>query len=436
MRYGMSLFMLSVCIAAFGLRELDRHVYDLAAPLMVGYGKPHPFSDLAAIMQAGLCWRAGVDVFTTNSCMGGGEYNYAQFLLYAGYLPYRMADVNVAGVAVDVLLILSFAALPPCLSRGELALRCGAGVSCATLYAIEQANFDTVVFIMVVAGCVLMMRQTAKGWAGYGVFLLITACKFYPAALLALLLRESGKRFFLAFSLLAAVGLLYVWCFGVSLSQAFAGVPSGPPYGGIFGARDLPFGAILLIFAPVKHLNLNVDEFAIATGSVLVPVTYYAGPVALALAMMVRAMAVAGRYRPALLGLDTARQLFLLAGILVMLFCFLAAQNIIYRAIFLLLVLPGLWEMRRRWLCLLVVVLMNEPTARQVVNRLLRHSASLAWQNGADVWLWFGYELLWWYVMARLCELLAAFALPEIQRLWTALMAKPPVRRAVPKPAK
>jgi hypothetical protein len=122
--------------------------------------------------------------------------------------------------------------------------------------------------------------------------------------------------------------------------------------------------------------------------------------------------------------------------------CFFLSQNIIYREIFLLFAVPGLASLceassgwRRVTYVMLsagLLVLLWEPTIRELIGRACRATGNIQIVHGGPVAGWLFYELVWWWVVIKFCQLLVAGARSDVLRLWAFISAKPPPRRRVP----
>jgi hypothetical protein len=95
-----------------------------------------------------------------------------------------------------------------------------------------------------------------------------------------------------------------------------------------------------------------------------------------------------------------------LAGALVTVFCFCAAQNVYYRAIFLVLTLPGLWAARRLGMAAAILALLWEAPLRLMARHL---------QIGLAFWI--GRESLWWWLIIQFGAMLICAARAETGRL-------------------
>jgi hypothetical protein len=433
-RWGASLLALALYALAVALRAWDKPSYARLAPFFIGYGKTVPFGDFTAILLAAKCWRHGVSVYVPNLCMGGGSYNYSLFLLH---LPIWPAPPGLAlGCGLDILFMLSFAALPPAQDWMELALRLASCFAGVVVYAMEQANFDVVVFLLTLAGLAALARPGRQALAGYAVFLFAAACKFYPIMLLVMAMREPPRR------LLAVAGAAIVcvaafwWGFGTGTATALQVLPAGSPFDDGFGASDLPRGLPLLFFAPHPMLDLDLMSYELASDHILVPIIGIAGPFVLTVLVLARAWAAGPRYAAALQALPPARLLGLLAGGVLIAGCFLAGQNIMYRSIFLLLAQPGLWGLlshtrgyRRAGLWVLnlaVPVLLWEVTMREAAV----HLHNPFWAQWAPIGIWVFYGLLWWWVVLRFCEFLVGLGRERLGFF----VNKKPQKNVTPKP--
>ena len=357
-----------------------------------------PFGDTHAVLLALSCGRRGVDVYVRNACMGGGQYNYSSFFLHAGaYLPAGPAQTVVVGLLAGGGLLAALVFLPPAQSRFELGLRIAAIGSSTLVELLESANIDIWFFIATLYGVLALCRGAAGRVLGYGVFALLAAIKFYPAILFALLLREARVVFWMVCGTVLVLGGGYIWHFGGGIITALAILPAGPPYNYMFGAHNLAEG--FAVMAGAAHSPL------------ILPAT-----LVLELLAIYAAWREAPLYGTALFAMDETRRLLLLAGALIMPVCFFGAQNYNYRAVFFLLILPGLCAMARlvprlayrfNGFGLAVLFLMWEPLFRYFAARL----AVLFGNGGVELKMmfWLFREFMWWRVSIFLTALVFAF---------------------------
>jgi hypothetical protein len=390
-------------------QQTDPQFYDRMLWAFDGAVEHRPFGDLRAILQAAACWRQGVDVYVPDACMDGGLYNYSPLFLRLGDLKLGLAASGAGGVLTALAFILAITALPAPRDGAEFWLRAAAAASGATLFAVERANIDVLIFVAALFGAWLCTRHAVARIAGYAVFLFLAAIKFYPLTLMVLLAQE---RFWRA-AALGLASLLLVWlflhAFGHDTAHAMRIIPREYPFGGSFGSINLPYGLSVFFDPPVPptvdavvnyQLNATVKRlFMIAQLAALIPAgfaaRYYVRPLA-ALPAWPLVLAVTGAV--------------LIAG------CFFAAQNIDYRGIFLLFLMPGFCEMARlapprsrfRVVTILIPALLWEAFFRFCVTRI---SELLAPARAAvpELLFWICREVLWWWLAVQLLALLLAF---------------------------
>ncbi len=391
-RYRISAIGLAVLAAFAALHVLALPLYEVFTRIPDGVAKAHPFVDTLAVLQGAACWRAGVDVYHPSACLDGGVFNYSPVLLRVALLGVGPHDTLAMGLGQCLAFFAALALLPAPARGGEFGLRLAASLSPACYYALEQGNLDTGLFALIALAVWLLWRVPRLRLLGYGIFAVGAAAKFYPAACFALALREK-RRVVLA---LAAVGLAaaggMAWRYGHGVAAAVAIIPSGTPFRASFGRIDLPRGLAMLHWL---HLPPGALSWGMAAAM-------------LGLGWMLRL-----GWAKALAGLDEGRRLYLLTGAAVTLFCFLAAQNIEYRAVYLLLTLPGLWQLGRRWLAGAVLLLLWEAVPRALISGLAQPHLP----HGLAVWFWLLREGLWWWLEVEFMALSFAFAARQALRL-------------------
>jgi hypothetical protein len=395
LRHGLGLVCAALVLAFTALHALVPHAYLFFTRIPDGAAKLQPFVDLRAILQGGMCWRQGVDVYRPSACLWGGVFNYSPLLLRAAYLPIGPEDTLVGGLLFCAAYAVALSALPPPRSWKEWRLYAACACSPVAYYALEQGNLDALIFALTVLALRLPWRWRA---GAYAIFTAGAAAKFYPASLFILALREN-RRFLL---LLAGAGgialVLALALYGPDLLSALVQLPSGTPFRASFGRIDLPRGLAMLHYWPRTHTQL--DGWALA----------------------LLAFCAATWRRPtwhAALGrLKEDEALFLVAGAAVISFCFMTAQNIEYRAIFLLLTLPALvrlagWRAELRPLPWVVALLLWEAVPRAVLAGLIQPY----YPTPLTLSFWLLREALWWWLMVELLGALLAFAAQKLTLL-------------------
>ncbi|MBA3055350.1 MAG: hypothetical protein FP826_10520 [Sphingomonadales bacterium] len=345
-----------------------------------------PFLDGKFVIDELHCLRAGVDIYADNNpCAEPFDYSPAWALL--GRLPASVLTTAAFGFASAALFLGSLVLLPPARDGRGAALIAAGALSTATVFALERANIDVVVFAFTAAGVALLCRGGARRYGGYVLILVAGLLKFFPLAAMAVALRETPGRLLA----LTAASLLVVCAFAVltwpDLTRVMASVPPLTPFRRVFGASDI---------------SLAVQELG-------APRIAGVATMALASALAVGLGLRAGLNAPAevaIAALRTDERTFLAAGGLIMLGCFFTAQNIDYRAIHLLLALPALaalrtspagWRYRALVWMVLWLLWMDSVTSR--LFELL---------GGAGLLVWLLREASWWWFATMLVALLTA----------------------------
>ncbi len=378
----------------------------------------NPFSDLAAVLNAVRCAHEGVNVYLPSACMQGGVYNYSPFVLRLGFLQYPAQHLMLSGILLGIVFLTFLSSLPAPASFPELFLRAIATLSPATIFALERANFDVVIFLAVTVGVLFCLRNSALRILGYLTFLLAAAIKFFPAAVLALILREPPRRILLLAGCLIFMGLAFLAYFGAGTLAAIQIIPRAGPLGNDFGAINIPLGLSLLFFPPVP---MSINAIAHYHMPKFFELAYWG----MILFAVFRAKKRTKKYNSTLQKCDAAPLVFFLAGSILIVFCFFVAQNIVYRDIFLLLVLPGVFAMERlengfvraelRKLIAAIVFLMWEEAFRVAIIHAAPHVFGNPLAYGADILFWLCREFVWWWTIIQLMSFIFAYIEAAIQ---------------------
>jgi hypothetical protein len=419
LRTGTSLFALAV-LGVFALLYIfTPGGYFTLLHLLGDSPYPTPFADTKTILDATACWRAGVDVYTPSACLRGGIFNYSPLLLrLAFFLPAGPAATLAGGLASVAAFILSLSLLPPPETPRALAIRCAAATSIATIFGVERGNFDLVIFCLVVLGVALTLRHSALRLAGYLFFLLAAGLKFYPAAALVLLAKEPRRPLLLFALPLALLGTAYILGFHHGTISALKTLPGGPPFIYWFGAINLPYGLSLLLHAPASLLTQNFALYQLALANLHVP-----APIALAIQLPLwtaaaLAMLFLSQRRAPAPALDPAARAFHITGAALTLCCFFAAQNVVYREIFLLLTLPALErDNQTPWLLPAILFLLWEETLRPIAAIASATLLPIPLANATQITFWLLRELLWWATITQLGATLVEYGQAEARRL-------------------
>lgn len=368
-----------------------------------------PYLDTGGNLAAWNCARLGEDVIGFNPCdILGRSFNYGPLWQDFIFIPLYPHHRVLVGTVLNLAFLASLAALPtPDDWRGAWVMSLGA-TSTAVVFAVERANPDILIFLLIFPVAALMLRGGVVRGAGYGLIWFAAGLKFYPISLLALALRERVWRFLL----LAVLSVLLVGLYIVQYQHALARIVPLLPVGNydsdLFAAKNLP-----------ARLGLVAE---VAMGSALWGVLTAGGILALLVVRLVRQVRwlFANRdFGGALMVMAPYRHMHLLMGCLLIAGCFFAGQNIAYRAIFLLFALPGLLVLHRRaaWVC---VFLMWEGAVRLGLrNAVMALGLDAGHAFLAQLVYWVFRELLWWWAVGVMVAVILQF-------MWAS-----PVRRAV-----
>jgi hypothetical protein len=375
----------------------------------------YPFLDVDGSLAAWDCARKGVDVIVSDPCdyLRRG-YTYSPFWMTIDWLPLGRTDRVGVGFGLAIAFLLSLSALPPPLSRTESLLRIASVLSTMVVFAIERANPDMLLFLLVVPMLTLLRRSLIARGFGYGIAFLAGLIKYYPFILLGLMLRER-LRVLIPLALACLIGLvLFFQIYAAEILEGLPHIPGGSPFGDMFGAKNFPVG-MLLVFRHIMNSPANASRTALIASILLLA----------ALTWTMARLWHASDIPAALKRLDEPRCLALLAGALLLLGCFFAGRSVGYRGIFLLLVLPGLFALGQD---------KGTGAAASAARLAAIGIAPLMWAEGLRLWIhiaatgdsspsdypsvveqpsdflpWCAREVAWWLLVAFLLVVLLGF---------------------------
>jgi hypothetical protein len=382
-RHAPALLVLAGLAAVAALVALDEAAY-LRLRQALGLKPFVPFLDLHAVMSAIECHHRGIDVYATNPCDAlGRPHIYSPLWLRLPALFGEPALLRPLGLALALAFTLTLLWLPRApRGRGELAMLL-AVASPVTLFALERANVDLLIFALVVPGAMLLARGPGARLAGHALFLLAGALKFYPLVLLATLVRERPGHAFLLLLVAATTLRAFTMATDGEVQRAIENIQVLALFWGSFAAHNLPRGLLQLTGSPLAAF------------------------LALAAGLLVGALAAWRSWRaPGLAALPAEQRMLLLVSGLLVSGCFLAGENIDYRAILVLPALPALLAVpATRHAGWLAAALMWEPLARRIVVRLAPAEADQP--SLAFLALWAVHNLAWWWLAAVLLTAVA-----------------------------
>jgi hypothetical protein len=382
----------------------------------------HPFIDLAAMPAFIRCWREhGLVVYSDaalDACHIGGYLNYSPLWLRVPFPSTDPAWTNWYGLSLVSIFLLSLGLLPQSPRPGDRVLTVAATFSCLPVFAMERGNVDLIVFLLAVGAALCLGGTLSRRILGYSLMLLGGLLKFYPIVMLALMLRER-LAVLVALALAASAivaGTAFVFFDELRLLTP---PPSGPPFYNLWGAWNLATGfpTVLRAFLEAAALPASMIEMLPQPRFVTVIVESL-----LLASTLVMALRLA-RHDDLRAGLTTipdyASRILAIGGVLVV-GCFFAHQNVGYRGVFLLLILPGLLALIHApangglrpvfkvtvgaMLCVLW-----ELTTRHLVADVFGGSYNPVEGSLIGYTVWVVQELAWWWLIAVLLGVLLRF---------------------------
>ena len=306
-------------------------------------------------------------------------------------------------LALDLVFILSLAVVFRPATGGEILVMGLVALSPTTVYALERANNDLIVFALILGGCVLGRASRPWRLGAYGLYLLAGLLKYYPLVLLVLLARERRRDALATAAAAVSIVLLFVVCDHAELGRALAKIPSPASYyADLFSALNLPFGFAEAIAGDRLRLAIAVPLLTIVA--------------AIAVARIWRLLRLLGSTA---IDPDIFETQCLIAGGLVLVTCFFIGRNIDYRGIYFVLVVPGLVRLHqaaedsgtRRLLAQMIATALFvcwEELFRRVVFTAAEAFAGTGLRPRVEVLFWIGRELAWWWLIAGLAAVVLA----------------------------
>ncbi|GBQ13956.1 hypothetical protein ACOZ4Y_09955 [Komagataeibacter rhaeticus] len=363
---------------------------------------PVPFIDTDTVLSAIRCINRGVDVYVANPCdLLDRVYDYSPLWTVLRIFPMTPAWLPPIGLGVDMAFLASLLLLPAGRSWRDTRWITAGVVSSASLFALERGNNDLVLFVLAASAATLACRSYGFRLVGYGLALLAGLLKYYPMTLMLIATRERPLRFLgvaAASTLLVALFVIISWH---DLTRALTLIPTGSYFGDMFGARTLGGGLTERMGLPATAARIMEGVMSLAAFGTGVRL---------------------GIHSRATAALNERERSFLLVGALLVLSCFFTAQNIGYRAIHLILVLPALSALRdtsslRRFRYALPLAL-GALWSGTWYHDLVSIDGALTHRHGTTVVqsaLWLLREGMWWVLVtiliACVTELLLASTL-------------------------
>jgi hypothetical protein len=406
------LLIFGICILAFGFMAALR-IFGFQATydaiyyvwcVVVDFPWYRPFIDTHVVLAAMQCHARGIDVFEYNPCDLAGRWHvYSPVWLWASPLGLTTDDVPWIGTLLGLGFLAVCAAISNAVTLKEAVIYLLALFSQSIVLALDRGNFDILIFIMIVFACRVFSR--GRGWGRIVAYIAVYLCailKFYPVVVFILALTEK-KPWLIAITIIASLtwlGFLYAeWA---DLVRLWPHIPHAQPLQDAWGGLNF--------FQASAHLAIRYLPQQARLLTILGNFLYAAATLGVSLLSLLLARhLMKNGLRLPITGMSG---LLCLAGASITLFAFFSTQNPPYRAIWLLLLLPLMFELRRApelvrlqgWLncgiALLVVLLWFEwihswigritgsPAAEDLLAFLVREPLWWAFITGVMTLLW------------------------------------------------
>jgi hypothetical protein len=406
----------------------------------------HPFIDWEWIPSSIECWHRGVNVYLSIPCYAPSfngineTFDYSPLWLRLSFIRFAYGWTNLFGLSFALLFLLSLTFLPlRRTSTFDFVIMLFSAISSATVFLLERANGDIIMFLMIIVGVsACSSRLLLVRLAGYTLITLAGLLKFYPMVALIITIRERLLIFaMIALAVIAALAV-FVSTYYEELVLVVGGLVSGAA---IFnplnwGAKQLP-GGLGFIISKVAAKLFHQDAVSADTiGQLLYRI--------LLLLLVVQALATAiwlghrSRLQYAVAHLSMREADFLLAGAALICGCFFTCDNALYRGIYLLFALPGLLTLAHRLplqlaraafrgTCFAIVFVVWSPFLRKgarVAVKALGKPVDYQWSSwsspdpgdqGLDrtvgLMVWLCDQLAWWWIVSVLLAVLGALVL-------------------------
>lgn len=369
---------------------------------------PWPFVDTDTVMSALRCLRKGVDVYAANPCDPElRPFDYSPLWMTLSVFPVTKAWIAPTGLAIDLSFLAALFLLPRVHDRRSAALMTLGTVSSGVVFALERGNNDLILFVLGAFAAALLLAGWGRRCLGYALLFLAGLLKFYPMLTMALALRERPGRFVML-TLLSCAGLAaFLAITWPDLSRVLAIIPTGTPFGNMFGSIVVALGLTKLVGLPEGYVPMvRFAMIALSLSGALV-------------------LGLQGETHRALASLTPRERSFLLVGALLTIACFFTAQNIGYRVIHTLLALPALLALRRftpslrfRWMPGAVLLSLWGEVWRIHGPTLGRYVFGS--EGVTSLSLWLAKEGVWWFLVTVLAAYLVAFARHSTMGAWIA----------------
>jgi hypothetical protein len=437
-------------LAAAAILFVVRHdIYVITMKLVINIPWSHPFHDWKYYVAAISSWSLGVDVYSDMA------FNYSPLWLRLTFIRLSNEWTSALGLSFGVLFFLSLTSLPPRRNAVfDFVILLLSTISSATALAVERANADLIIFLIIIAGVLACASGLPLRFVGYALITVAGLLKFYPTVALITAVRERVAIFvILALAVTAALGGLLLSYYD-EIVRAAHNLPTGVPFDpNQFGANEVMRGlSVLTSKIAMKLFHLD------ATGAEAIGRLVHNSSLLLLIVVALAAAIWFGRHcrlQHIVAQLDAREASFLFTGAALICGCFFIGASVqyLYRGILLLLAVPGLLTLSHqspshwaraafRSTCAAIVFVLWFPFV-QVCIRFVVAGLSKPVQitdlinltGGARTRLdfavrgelWLIDQLAWWWIIIVLLATLGALVLNS--ELWTQLSRILPLAR-------
>ncbi len=361
----------------------------------------YPFLDSEFYVSNRQCFALGIDVYVTNPCdVMNRVFSNSPFCLRLILIPANLRWNPLFGLILCLGFFASLAALPRITGRHATAWSVTTLLSLPVVYAVERANFDLPIFTMAVIIMLLLERELRLRLIGYALILFAFLVKLYPITLIILALREKSRPWLIVIWGAALLTIAtYAATYYGELLRMVRNLPNPGPFGYDIGARLLTQGlAQITSLTPIATIGLPIQTLISAAAAI--------------------AIARRANFIIAYETLTTRQVSALLTGSLLLCGCFFSGVSVGYRAIHLLLVLPGLLAIRavtpdrrqtRAWRHApqLILLIIYSPILFRLTGAY-DGPPQPAWVL-ATLAVWLAREAAWWWLITILLAVLWHF---------------------------
>lgn len=385
---------------------------------IVGYWSDRPrdipFTDLHAILVQLQCARTGVDLLGAGQMpVACGTYNYSPLLLSLSPFALDPGRSPLFGIILNCVFACSLAALPVRKSGHDMLCMTLAVLSGMTFWAVVTANLDLLIFEVAMLISALAVRSGIGRFGTYILAIAMGGVKYYPIVLMVHALRERRGLFM---GLLSA-GVLATGVFVImrrsELAVSIQQLPTGTPLKVWWGSIILPKGLLGLA-------GRSTESPAVPAMLVVLSLLAF-------LAALRQSRSAMLRERFSALT-PWSRSLFV-SGASLIVACFFAWQNLPYRGVFFLLVLPAALTLRDaapgkagpfRFLPAMILFLMWQvPLSHAVLLGMLELAFSRFAVVVVQLLIWAVMQAIWWWVITVLAALLLVYMRESEVFRWT-----------------